>query len=184
MEHKGTVVLETDRLILRKFREDDAQSMFDNWASNPNVTKYITWAPHENVEVTKAIISEWVKSYRDSDFYQWALELKEIGQAIGSISVVRINERTDACEIGYCIGEQWWNKGITTEAFKRVIAFLFDEVQVNRISAGHDTDNPGSGRVMQKSGLRYEGTLRQAGKNNTNTLCDLAVYAILRRERQ
>ena len=88
MEHKGTVVLETDRLILRKFREDDAQSMFDNWASNPNVTKYITWAPHENVEITKAIISEWVKSYRDSDFYQWALELKEIGLSVPQVTTV------------------------------------------------------------------------------------------------
>ena len=184
MEHKGTVVLETDRLVLRRFREDDAQSMFDNWASNPNVTKYITWPTHESVDITKAIIGEWIKSYRNSDFYQWAIELKELGQIIGSISVVRIHERTDACEIGYCICEPWWNKGITTEAFKRVIAFLFDEVQVNRIGAKHDTDNPGSGRVMQKSGLQYEGTLRQAGKNNTNALCDLAVYAILRQGRK
>ena len=180
MEHKGSIVLETERLILRPFREEDAQEMFDNWASNPNVTKYVTWPPHTSVEATKSLLREWGMGYFLPDFYQWAIELKELGQVIGNIAVVNIDEKIDACEIGYCLGEAWWNKGIATEAFKRVIDFLFAEVQANRISARHDTDNPASGKVMQKSGLVYEGTLRQAGKNNTNPLCDLAIYAILR----
>lgn len=180
MNHIGTVVLETERLILRRFKLEDAQEMFINWASNPNVTKYITWPAHESVEITKNVISEWVKGYEKLDFYQWAIELKSLGQVIGSISVVHLNERVDACEIGYCIGEPWWRKGITTEAFNRVINFLFEEIKANRISACHDTNNPNSGRVMQKCGLTYEGTLRQAGKNNDNTHCDLAVYAILK----
>ena len=182
MEHKGTVALETERLILRRFREEDAQIMFDNWVSNPNVTKYITWQTHGSVETTKAVIGEWIKKYQIPNYYQWAIELKEIGQAIGSISVVRINERVESCEVGYCIGERWWKQGITTEAFKRVIEFLFEELQANSIRAGHDTENPGSGCVMQKCGLVYEGTLRQAGKNNKNALCDLAIYAILRED--
>lgn len=186
MEHKGTVLLETERLILRRFEERDAQAMFDNWASNPNVTQYLTWQAHGSVDDTKALLREWVKNYGCDNFYQWAIELKTLAQPIGSISVVRIQEEVDECEVGYCLGEEWWKKGIMTEAFKRVIAFLFEEVKANRICADHDTENVNSGKVMQKSGLTYEGTLRQAGRNSKNPRCDLAVYAVikaLRKER-
>lgn len=179
MIHKGTKVLETERLILRKFKIEDAQDMFNNWASNPNVTKYLTWGPHENVEITKLIINDWIKGYEQENYYQWAIELKEIEQPIGSISVVSINESVNAVEIGYCIGEQYWRRGYTSEAFMKIIPFLFDEVGAKRICAKHDTDNSNSGRVMVKCGLQYEGTLRKAGKNSTNAVCDLAVYSIL-----
>lgn len=179
MTHKGTVVLQTDRLILRRFTLGDAQNMFDNWASNSNVTKFLTWAAHDSVETTKLIISDWINKYEEADFYQWAIEVKELGEPIGSISVVRINEKVNEVEIGYCIGEKWWNKGYTSEAFKRIIEFLFKEVKAKRICAKHDTDNPNSGRVMLKCGLEHEGILRKAGSNVTNPVCDLAVYSIL-----
>lgn len=182
MIHKGTKVLGTERLLLRRFKIEDDQNMFDNWASNPNVTKYLTWGPHENVEITKLIINDWLKGYEESNFYQWAIEVKEIGEPIGSISVVRINESVNEVEIGYCIGEKWWHQSYTSEAFKRVIKFLFNKVGAQRICAKHDTDNPNSGHVMIKCGLQYEGTLRKAGRNSTNSVCDLAVYSILKGE--
>ena len=118
MIHKGTKVLETERLILRKFKIEDAQNMFQNWASNPNVTKYLTWSPHSDVEITKLIIDEWLKGYTEDNYYQWAIEIKQLGQPIGSISVVRINEAVNEVEIGYCIGETWWHQGYTSESFK------------------------------------------------------------------
>lgn len=179
MTHKGTVVLETERLILRKFRVEDAQKMFDNWAPNPNVTKFLTWKPHDNPESTKLIIDEWIKEYEKDNYYQWAIELKKIGEPIGSISVVHAHENVNEVEVGYCIGEKWWHKGYTSEAFSRVIDFLFNEVGAKRICALHDTDNPNSGRVMLKCGLEFEGTLRKSGRNNANPICDLAVYSIL-----
>lgn len=102
MIHKETKVLETERLFLRRFKIEDAQNMFDNWASNPNVTKFLTWDPHENVEITKLIINDWLKGYEEDNYYQWAIEVKENGELIGSISVVRINENVNEVEIGYC----------------------------------------------------------------------------------
>ncbi len=179
MIHVGTKILETKRLLLRRFKLADAQNVFDNWASNPHVTRYLTWSPHADVETTKSIINEWIDGYKTKSFYQWAIEVKELGQPIGSISVVRINENVNEVEVGYCIGEQWWNKGYTSEAFAKVIEFLFTEVGAKRICAKHDTDNPNSGRVMLKCGLEYEGTLRRAGKNSSNSVCDLAIYSIL-----
>lgn len=179
MTHKGTIVLETERLLLRKFNSEDTQKMFDNWASNPNVTKFLTWQPHATPEVTALVINDWIKGYEKDNYYQWAIELKEISEPIGSISVVHIHENVNEIEIGYCIGEKWWHKGYTAEAFKRVIDFLFNEVGAKRICALHDTDNPNSGRVMLKCRLEPEGILRKSGRNNTNAVCDLAIYSIL-----
>jgi len=107
--------------------------------------------------------------------------LKEINEPIGSISVVEKDEKLNIVQIGYCIGTKWWNQGIVTEVFSATIRFLFDEVKVNRIEARHDTNNPRSGRVMVKCGLKYEGTLRQAGFNNKG-IVDVSVYSILASE--
>ena len=179
MTHKGTVTIETERLILRKFVPQDAEPAYKNWCSDPEVTKYLTWKTHANVEETKEVIGRWVAGYEDPAFYQWAIELKEIGEPIGSISVVSMHEIINQVEVGYCIGRKWWHKGIASEAFSALIPFLFEEVGANRIAAKHDPNNPHSGAVMRKCGLTHEGTVRQTGLNNCG-LCDLCIYGILR----
>ena len=182
MQHLGTIKLVTDRLILRRFTMDDAMDMYRNWASDPEVTKFLTWKTYESPETADTILKIWVENYEQPDFYQWAIELKEIGQPVGSISVVRLNNKVESAEIGYCIGRKWWKQGITSEALERVIRFLFDEVGVNRVEARHDVNNPNSGKVMQKCGMTLEGIHRQADMNNQG-LCDEACYAILKNER-
>ena len=124
MKHLGTQRIETERLVLRKAQLDDAQAMFDNWASDPEVTKFLTWPTHGSVDVTKQIAESWVKGYEQDDFYLWMIELKEISQPIGSISVVAMNERVEKVEIGYCMGRPWWHKGIMSEALQAVISCL------------------------------------------------------------
>ena len=181
MDHKGTQRIETERLILRRFVMDDASAMFKNWASDSEVTKYLTWPTHKSVEGSKWITDLWIKDYEKPDYYQWAIELKELGEVIGSISIVHTDENVNAVEVGYCIGRNWWHKGITSEAFKAVIKFMFDEVGADRVSARHDPNNPNSGRVMKKCGLTYEGTLRKADRNNQG-IVDVSVYGILRDE--
>ena len=181
MVHCGTKTIETERLILRRFREDDAEAMFRNWASDPEVTKFLTWPTHESVDISGVIISDWIKSYEKDDSYNWAIELKEIGEVIGSIGSVNNSEEINRVHIGYCIGRKWWNKGIMSEALSAVIRFFFEEVQVNKVESRHDVNNIGSGRVMQKCGMTYEGTLRQSDKNNLG-ISDVAYYGILRSE--
>ena len=177
LEHKGTVELETERLLLRRFRADDVYPMFENWASDPNVTRYLCWTAHKDVRDTQAIVEKWLEDYSRSDTYRWAIEWKTLGQPIGDISVVRIDEDVDACEIGYCIGAKWWRQGVTSEALRAVMQFLFDTVHANRICAKHDVRNVNSGRVMQKCGMAHEGTLRRAGRTGLGEICDLEVYA-------
>lgn len=182
MNHKGTIELETERLILRKFKIEDAESMFNNWASDEEVTKYLTWKPHKTVEVTKSLLTEWVSSYINLDFYQWGIVIKETNELIGSIGVVGNKENRLMCEIGYCIGKSFWGKGYVAEAFTRIIDFLFTETNCNRIEAVHDIDNPNSGKVMLKCGLTLEGVLRQRGLNNDGEIIDLPMYSLLKKD--
>ncbi len=182
MNPVGTKRIETHRLILRPFRVEDAPAMFRNWASDPAVTEFLTWPPHASEDDTAALLTRWVKETAENPFYfQWAIELKTIGEPIGSISVVHVNEAVESAEIGWCIGKQWWGRGIMPEAGAAIFAFLFDEVGLNRVAARHDVRNPKSGRVMQKLGMTHEGVLRQAGRCNAG-LVDEAVYSILRSE--
>lgn len=181
MENKGTERLETDRLILRRFTIADAQNMFDNWASDDEVTKYLTWPTHTSVEVSKMILNGWIEKYADDNFYNWAIELKENGQVIGNISVVEFFEDIECAEIGYCLGREYWGRRIMPEALGEVIAFLFDEVGLNRVEARHDVNNPKSGRVMLKAGLKYEGIRRQRDRNNQG-IVDTAYYGLLRED--
>lgn len=183
MNHIGTRELTTARLTLRRFALEDAPHMFYNWQSDPEVCRYLTWPPYESVEQVEAFLKKnWLPDYEKPDSYVWAIELNEIEQPIGSIGVVDLKEEIGAVELGYCIGRRFWNKGYMTEALSAVIRFFLEEVGAGRVSAEHDVNNPGSGRVMQKSGMTYEGTLRRAGRNNTG-ICDLAVYAKIGEER-
>ncbi len=181
MEHKGTIRIETKRLILRQFTIKDIDAAFRNWESDDKVTEYLRWQTYHNISGVEQVIKEWIVSYSNPSFYQWAIELKEIQEPIGSISVVGQNEKTDTVHIGYCIGSKWWHCGITSEAFAAIIPFLFHEVKVNRIESQHDPNNPHSGNVMKKCGLKYEGTLRQSDWNNKG-IVDACMYSLLRDE--
>lgn len=178
MKNLGTVRIETERLILRQFNINDAEDMYNNWASDDRVTKFLTWPTHSNVDVSRQVVKLWMSDYSNEKSYQWCIELKEINQAIGSIGVVHMSEEISSVEIGYCIGYNFWNKGITSEALKAIIKFFFNDVQVNRIESRHDVKNPNSGKVMTKCGLIHEGTRIQADKNNSG-ICDVALYGLI-----
>lgn len=183
MKNCGTQRIETDRLILRRYKIEDADAMYKNWASDSEVTKFLTWQPHSSVEVSRGIIENWLKEYSDEKYYQWAIVLKDNGnEPIGGISVVHMNEDISMVHIGYCLGRAWWRRGIMSEALKAVTDFMFDTVEVNRVESRHDPRNPNSGKVMQKCGMKYEGTLRSADRNNQG-ICDACYYALLRSER-
>lgn len=179
MNQLGTVQIETDRLLLRKFVISDSQALFYNWANDTEVTKYLTWPTHSSIDISEKVLKEWVKRYDDNKFYQWAIILKENGnEPIGTISVVHMNEEIDMMHIGYCIGRNWWHQGITSEAFGGIIQFLIEQVGVKRIESRHDSRNSNSGKVMLKCGLRHEGTLRNADINNQG-ICDAVMYGLL-----
>ena len=183
MNKVGTRTIETDRMILRRFKTEDAQEMFDGWCNDPEVTKFLTWAPHGSVEVTKMLLNDWVPRYENGDYFNWGMELKETGKLIGNISVVQVREDIGEALIGYCMSRAYWGNGYMPEALKAVMDYLFDVAGMNRVVATHDVNNPKSGRVMDKAGMKYEGTLRQAGLNMQG-ICDSVYHSMIRSDRE
>jgi len=180
--HKGTHQIETERLILRRFKPSDAEYMFRNWATDSEVSKFLSWNPHKNLNETNQIVDIWINDYAKKNRYNWAIELKGFHEIIGQISLVGLNEKYYSCEIGYSVGRFFWGKGIMTEALKAVISYLFSDIGMNRIEAKYNTLNPASGRVMQKAGMVHEGILRQVQIDKYGDFYDLAVYSILKSE--
>jgi ribosomal-protein-alanine N-acetyltransferase len=178
MKSLGTVEIETERLILRRFRSDDAGMFFENYGSDPLVTRYVSYTPCTTIGGTRQFIHNHTWSYLCTDnFYGWAIELD--GELIGSISLFDLDPDSESAEIGYSLGSRWWNQGLATEAVRAVIRFAFGEVGLHRIQATCHPDNKASERVMQKNGMRFEGMMRDAQLNRDGTFSDLKLYAVL-----
>jgi len=183
VENIGTKRLETERLILRKGSVNDAEEIFNNYCTDPLVTKYVTWDVHKSIDDSIKYLRYFEDSYRKEHSYNWLIESKEINQIIGAITAINVDVKNRTIEIGYCLGSNWWNKGYMTESLKRVIQFLFEEVCVETIYAEHWADNPSSGKVMLKSGMKYEGALRsRLIDKNTNKPTNLESYSIIRED--
>lgn len=147
--------LQTERLLLRPVRREDVQRIFDYWASDPAVTKYLTWPPHSSVEVTERVMDHWLAEYDKPDVYRYGIEVKESGALIGMIDVVHF---LDGCPvIGYCSGRPTWGRGYMTEALKAMCALLFDK-GFETILIQAVQENIGSNRVIQKAGFTFIGS--------------------------
>ena len=183
MKAIGTQILQTERLILRRFVESDAEAMFQNWASSAENLTYVTWDPHSNVEITRNSIRNWVGSYTNPNYYKWAICLKEKSeQVIGDISIVEMDENDSSCEIGYVLGKAYWGLGMMTEALKAVLDFCFIQVGFQKVRARYASLNPASGRVMEKAGMSYLKTVAN-GVERKGYLADLIYYQISKKDR-
>lgn len=146
------LTLETQRLILRPFRTDDAEAMFSGWVSDPEVTKYLTWNTHESIDDTRAILDQWIREYEKPERLNFAIVLKDTEQLIGGIDVVGYLGDVDGTPvIGYNLSRAFWNKGYMTEACRCLIDYLYSkgytEVRIDAMS-----ENIGSIRVIEKCG--------------------------------
>lgn len=182
LNHKGTLVLETKKFILRQFTSKDIPDMYYNWARDKEVTKYLTWEEHYSMEKTNKIVTFWENSYKSEEYYNWAIEDKVSNKVIGSINLMNLDNYNENCEIGYCIGKNFWNQGIMTEVLNEVIKFAFLEVNFERITARRHINNIASGMLLKKCNFVYEGTLRNVVKDNKGTFVDCKYYSILKSE--
>lgn len=180
LTHQGTQILRTARLTLRPFTPADALPMFETWANDERVTRYLTWTPHGSPELTKQLLADWCARYEDPACYNWAMELA--GRLIGNISVVRLDERSEWAELGYCMGFDFWGRGLMSEAARAVTDFLFDKVGVNCVRIEHAVENPASGGVSKNCGMTLEGTLRAYHKAHDGRFLDISYWSILRTE--
>lgn len=182
MNHIGTKEIRTDRLLLRRFRLEDVNGVYNNYGSDPEVKRFISFAPCQTREGAQAFVQMHVDRYdTDPDFYGWAVVLED--EVIGSVGLFNVDNESDACEVGASLGSKWWGLGIATEAVSALIDFAFREMGAHRIYGAHHIDNTGSGKVMLKSGMKREGIMRGAQKNPDGSFSDLVLYAILSTDR-
>ena len=148
------VVLTTDRLTLRPWRESDLNDFYE-YASVDGVGQMAGWNPHRNVEESKMILAHFIKG-------KHVFALEHQGKVIGSLGVEEYSEENypelDALqgrEIGYVLSKACWGQGLMPEAVKAVIGWLFDEIQLDFIIVGHFDRNAQSKRVVEKCGFQY-----------------------------
>ncbi|PFA62821.1 GNAT family N-acetyltransferase [Bacillus sp. AFS015802] len=178
----GTPFLETDRLTIRRLCMDDTQRAFDHWLSDERISDHRVSAANKSVAETTMRMEKIVRGYDSKEFCYWGIELKDGGKLIGEIDLYDFHPSTGNCEVSYTIGYDWWNMGYGTEALKAVVEFAFIHMKVHKISAAHNTDNPASGRIMEKAGMKQEGVIRHMIRNAKNQYKDCAVYGLLREE--
>ena len=168
--------LETERLILRGMRVSDTDDMFE-YACRSDVTRYLTWRPHRDRDYTRQYLEYIGSRYAAGDFYDWAVVLREENKMIGTCGFTKIDLTNNSGEIGYVINPEYRGRGIAAEAAAKVLDFGFCELSLHRIEAKHMEGNEASHRVMEKLGMREEGTFRESylvnGKYRTVTVCSV-----------
>lgn len=147
--------LETERLILRPVRLEDAERIFACWAGDPQVTQYMTWNPHPDVETTRRLVDQWVKAYRDPGTVRYGIERKDGGDLIGMIDVTAWHSGVP--ELGYVLGREYWSRGYMTEAVTAVTEYLFKRGCPSVLIEAH-ADNVPSNAVAEKCGFTFIGS--------------------------
>jgi len=143
---KPPEAIETERLILRKPRMDDAAAMFAGWTQDTEVTRYLTWRPHERLEQTQEFVRGCLSAWEGKTRFPYVITFKEIGEVIGMI-----DPRTESHKvgIGYGAARAHWGKGYMTEALHAIIHWAFQQPSIYRVYATTDVENLGSRRVME-----------------------------------
>ncbi|MBK8821631.1 MAG: GNAT family N-acetyltransferase [Anaerolineales bacterium] len=173
--------IETERLLLRKPRMDDAPAVFSGWAKYPEVTRFLSWRPHENVTQTEGLVKRSIDGWDGETNFRYLLEIKESGELAGMIEL-RLEKETFKVSFGYTGAYAQWGKGYMTEAVRACIDWAFQQSGVVRVYATTDVDNIPSQRVLEKAGMQREGLLRKESirPNMDPEPRDCYMYAIVK----
>ena len=169
----------TERLVLRKPRMEDASVLFERYACDPEVTRYLVWKPHKSLQETEQFLRTCEQLWRAGRDYTYAITLREDDNLIGMFS---LHPMTVKLEVGYALAHPYWGKGYMTEALRTVIAWALKQPDIYRVQAFCDVENMASARVMEKAGMTREGRLRRfvLHKNISDEPRDAYLYAVVR----
>jgi len=173
-------ILYTKSLILKKMTLKDAEDLFE-YASDPEVTKYVTWAPHKSIDDSIDFLKSVLRRYENNEVSEWGIVYKENNKFIGTCGYVLWVPVHSLAEIAYALSGEYWGKGLMTEAVKEVIKYGFEKMNLNRIYARCFVENIGSQKVLEKVGMKFEGILREQMFIKSK-FSDMKIYSILRKE--
>lgn len=170
--------LETERLILRMWKKKDAAELYA-YAKNPNVGAHAGWKPHDSVAESRMIIGTVFLTNMC-----WAIVDKETDRVIGSIGLEKDKFRPDvnSRELGYSLSEEYWGRGLMTEAARRMIRYAFETLKLEVLMIRTGDANLRSQRVIEKCGFQYEGTLRRTYRVYDGTIREVRCYSMLKEE--
>ena len=172
--------IKTERLILRKLAVSDCFDMYD-YSRLKEVTEYLTWSPHHDIEYTKAYLKSLPHHYKTGAFYDWAIVLADSEKMIGTCGFTRFDLPNNSAEIGYVINPEYRGQGIAVEAAAAVLEYGFETLLLNRIEARYMNGNTASRRVMEKLGMTFEG-IRRGALFVKGAYRDIGTCAILKDE--
>jgi RimJ/RimL family protein N-acetyltransferase len=177
---KPPEIIHTDRLTLRPPTMEDAQTLFEAYTQDPEVTRYLAWKPHESVDETSDWLEKRVAAWAaDGPAFVWLLTRKPEDAPIGAIDLELSPPRA---QLGFVLAKTHWGRGYMTEAARRLVEWALAQESIWRVWALCDLENTASARVLQKLGMQKEGTLRRFGEhpNVSGEPRDALCYAIVR----
>jgi [ribosomal protein S5]-alanine N-acetyltransferase len=173
-------VIETERLLLRKLRSEDAVGLFE-MLSDPLVTKYTPREPHQSIEETQSLLQQWISQHERNEVSRWGMVHKSDSKLIGLCGFISWDTTDKRAEIAYISARKYWGWGYMTEAVREVISFGFQAMGLNRIEALCEPENISSIRVLEKAGMYFEGKLREY-KYDKEAFHTVSIYSILKHE--
>ncbi|MBS6507982.1 MAG: GNAT family N-acetyltransferase [Paraclostridium bifermentans] len=171
-------IIETDRLILRELKTTDINDLFEILSSE-SVTKYYGKYPMENLSEAEDLILKFHKAFYEQKSIRWGIELKEPNKIIGTCGFHCWNKNHFRAEVGYELGEAFWNKGYATEAISSILIYGFEFMDLKRIEAIVYPENNPSEKLLLNLGFEHEGLLKKYA-NFRDRQQDLNIFAILK----
>jgi len=160
LTHVGTQTIETERMILRKFRYEDDDAMLKYWIADENIQSMYSEPVYSTKEEVKELLDKYIGNYENENYYRWAIILKENMECVGQIAYFMTDDKNHFGEIEYCIGSEFQCRGLMTEAVKAVMDYGFNKINLHKVQICHKSINIPSKRVIEKCGLHYDGNLR------------------------
>ena len=175
LHHKGSVTLYTARMTLRAFTLRDDWAMFENWAGDPEVARYMRGRAHSSVAITRQVLESWCCHGRRKS-YHWAMVPSGWKQPVGSISFVTFDEAKREAEVGYTLSRRFWGKGLVPEALSVVLEFGRKEIGLLSFYAQLFEGNTQSVRVLEKCGFSFSARFPDAVTRNDGTPGTVLIY--------
>jgi RimJ/RimL family protein N-acetyltransferase len=148
----GSAELWTEHLILRRYRPDDAGQLYECLGADPEMNKYSGWNPYASPEMAQETVRRFIDSYNDERSYSWVMDANGDDVVAGTIGAYDYDN--NQIEVGFSVVRAWQGRGFATEALKKVLEYLTENEGICRVTAWCASENTGSRKVLEKSGMQ------------------------------